>query len=519
MKHHHTHLLPQTKAPSLLCLALACAATFSATAQYAPPPSPQPFPGFVNEWLRKDDPYKAAWDIGGSLRLRYEVKDNGGSVFGLPAVPTATPPIAAAPSGADFRENLGTTKGADNDNSYFLSKLRLRVGYTAEWFNLFVEARQSTSTGDDRNPNVESDGPIDLHQAYAVIGNHKEFPLSLKVGRQELSYGEERIVGAFAWNNIGRVFDAAKVRWQNQYFAADFFSGRVIIPDDNNFNMSNDYDWFSGIYASTKLIPKQTTELYFLSRNTAAGSSSFTGATAPAALNGPSARDIYTIGLRVKSNPAEFGHWDYSAELAGQFGHFNDPLGTIKSQEHEAFAAIIQGGYTWTDCSMLPRVGLEYSYASGDSNPADGKHETFENLFPTNHKFYGYMDFVSLQNIHDIRLSYTMKPMSRLSTAVEYHAFWLADTHDSFYNVGGARRGTLTSNAGTGTGYGINPSYGSYVGSEIDFIAGYALTKYATLEVGYGHFFVGNYIKDSFKAPTHGSTDADYVYLQTTFTF
>jgi len=47
-----------------------------------------------------------------------------------------------------------------------------------------------------------------------MIGNHKEFPVSLKVGRQELSYGEERLVGAFAWNNIGRVFDAVKVRWQ-----------------------------------------------------------------------------------------------------------------------------------------------------------------------------------------------------------------------------------------------------------------------------------------------------------------
>ena len=81
-----------------------------------------------------------------------------------------------------------------------------------------------------------------------MVGNHKEFPLSLKVGRQELSYGDERLVGAFDWNNIGRVFDAAKLRWQNPWFGADFFSGRVIIPDDNNFNMPNDYDWFSGVY-------------------------------------------------------------------------------------------------------------------------------------------------------------------------------------------------------------------------------------------------------------------------------
>ena len=85
--------------------------------------------------------------------------------------------------------------------------------------------------------------------------------------------------------------------------------------------------------------------------------------------------------------------------------------------------------------------------------------------------------------------------------------------------MGGARRGTLTSNSGTGTGYGINPSYGSYIGSEIDLVVGYAVTKFAALEAGYGHFFVGDYIEQSLSAPTHGSADADWVYLQANINF
>ncbi len=457
----------------------------------------------------------AAWDFGGSIRLRYELKENGGAVFGLPA--TALAP--AAPSGADFRDNLSTSPGADNDNAFFATKLRLRAGYTAEWFNVLAEARSSETFSDDRRPSPEEDGPVDLHQAYVTVGNHKQFPLSLKVGRQELTYGDERLVGAFAWNNVGRVFDAAKVRWQNSLFAADFFSGRVILPRDERFNMPNDYDWFSGVYASTKLIPKQATELYFLTRNTSDQSPTVNGTGVPAFWNGPSARDIYTVGLRMRSTPGEFGPWDYGTELMGQFGHFNDPLATPSGQEHQAFAAILQGGYTWAECSMTPRLGLEYSYASGDSDPTDDKHETFENLFPTNHKFYGYMDFFSLQNIHDVRLSLSAKPLPRLSAAIEYHAFWLADSSDSLYNVGGARRGTLSSNNGTGTGYGINPTYGSYVGSEIDFVVGYALTRFASLEAGYGHFFVGDYIDQSLSASTHGSTDADWAYLQATINF
>src|ERR1051325_1941376 len=80
-------------------------------AQYAPPPPPTPFQGFLNEYLRKDDPYMNKWDFGGALRVRYEIKDN----FGIPGVAGS----------ADFRKN-----GADVDNSYLMERLRFRTAYT-----------------------------------------------------------------------------------------------------------------------------------------------------------------------------------------------------------------------------------------------------------------------------------------------------------------------------------------------------------------------------------------------------
>jgi hypothetical protein len=130
------------------------------------------------------------------------------------------------------------------------------------------------------------------------------------------------------------------------------------------------------------------------------------------------------------------------------------------------------------------------------------------------------MDFFSLQNIHDVRGIFQLRPHPRVAMSVEGHGFWLADTHDNFYTVAGAPRGnTITANVGTGTGYGINPSYGSYVGSEVDVIVGYAVTRFATLEVGYGHFFVGDYIKQSLSNPNFGSQDANFLYLQATMNF
>ena len=179
---------------------------------------------------------------------------------------------------------------------------------------------------------------------------------------------------------------------------------------------------------------------------------------------------------------------------------------------------VAQGGYTFADAWATPRLGFEYSYSSGDSNPTNKTHETFDNLFPTNHKFYGYMDFISLQNIHDVRGIFQLKPTPRLSLAVEGHAFWLADTHDNFYNVGGAPRGGLTTTP-THNGYGINPTYDSFLGTELDIVGGYALSRNTQVEIGYGHFFTGSYIESSLSAATHGSRDADYLYLQTVINF
>ena len=130
-----------------------------------------------------------------------------------------------------------------------------RVGYTGKWFTALVEGRSSYSFDDERFPPTapgkglaERDGPIDLHQAFVFIGNHKEFPVSVKLGRQELVYGDQRLVGHLRWNNNARTFDAVKVRWQNAIFGVDVFTGGVVYNDHNNLNKSNGQDIFSGAY-------------------------------------------------------------------------------------------------------------------------------------------------------------------------------------------------------------------------------------------------------------------------------
>lgn len=488
--------LASTSAASCMLLAPA------AIAQYAPPPPPGPYAGLINEALRKDHPSMAAWDFGGVARIRYEIKD-GQAIQGVPG-------------SIDFR-----AANVDNHNAFFIERFQVRGAYNASWWSIHAEARSSVAQGDERfaypnAPRHKGDGPeadlIDLHQAFVTVGNPKEFPLSAKLGRQELIYGDEHFLGAAFWHNIGRVFDAAKLRWQADTFSADAFLGRPVIPVDDSFNLANDYETLAGLWVSSpKLVPHHSLDLFFLGRDASGDSPT---AVAQPEIPLPSARDIYTLGTRLKSKPGDLGPWDYTVDALGQFGNFRDLRAGAPTHrlDHLAYAFIANVGYTFAEAPAKPRLALEYSFGSGDSDPTDDDHGTFDNLYPTNHKFYGYADFVSLQNVHDLRPMLTLKPTPRLSLALEGHLFWLADTHDSFYNVGGVPRGGIGTTAGNG--YGINPDYDSFLGGEIDLIAGYALTRYAQIEAGYCRFFTGPYIDSSLANPAFGSRDANFAYLQ-----
>src|SRR5438874_2558666 len=128
--------MKHTQIPLLASAVLSVAQAVYA-GDFSPTSAVQPSPGWLNDYLRAKDPYAAAWDLGVQTRLRYEVRDNLG--------------IAGSPGSMDFRDH-----GADVDNAYLLYRIRPRVGYTDEWFSALVEGRHSGSTGDDRNPNLES---------------------------------------------------------------------------------------------------------------------------------------------------------------------------------------------------------------------------------------------------------------------------------------------------------------------------------------------------------------------------
>jgi hypothetical protein len=499
----------------LVILALLFAAHPLVRGQYISPPPARPFPGLINEILRAQDVYLSAWDVGVNVRLRREDKDDAG--------------FTNAGSNWDFSERPVDR----NNNHYYLTRVMPRVGYTAKWFTALVEGRSSYSIGDERysatapgNGLAERDGPIDLHQAYLFVGNHKVFPVSLKIGRQELVYGDQRLLGNFRWNNNARTFDAAKLRYQNALLGVDVFTGRLVYNNQGHFNRSYSADTLSGLYFNfPSALTNEVVEAYVYDRTVSRsiGKIDWSGVAAP--FRSPAPQDLYTWGLRIRSKPLVYGPFDYGIELMHQTGNRTTAgpttapaaVAALPRLTQDAWAAVLQSGYTWTEHPWQPRFAVLYSYATGDKNSADGESQTFQNLFATTHLHYGYMDLNSLQNLSDLRFAFTAKPRANISLALESHFQKLDRTTDYWYNVAGVARNFAGAAAGSGKGYRINPSYSHDLGTEIDLVGGWTFTPAAMIEVGVSHYYRGDYIKESLASV--GSKDASYVYTQLTLNF
>ena len=467
----------------------------NAPAYTYPPPQPnalawRPYPGLLNTWLRQQSPEFNKWNIGAWERFRYESRNyfaaNG-----------------AGPLAVDFNAASPTAH-----NNYSLFRTQVWVGYApTEWIRGFVEAQDSSQNGWEGDPNPQANNALGFYQYYAVLGNLKEFPLTFQAGRQELSYGEERLIGSFIWDNIGRVFDAARLHYVQDKFWVDAFAGSLVLPVNRGTDIVNWDEVFWGIYGHSKgIIPKGIAEFYFLGNNANNNSPNHVGTVQ----RGNSPRDIYTIGTHLKSAPGGIHGWDYDVEVDGQFGQYQYPKGTpvvVNGQklDHLAYAVHLEGGYSFTNAWARPRVGLFYNQASGDHNPGDDRHTTFVNLYPTNHKFYGFMDFLSWQNLRQVAVTTTWYPVGKLRATLNFYVDWLLTTEDFSYNVGQGARTT--------GGYGLNPGNQAHFGQELDLILNYPVLKWMNVEAGYGHFFTGQYVQESLEN-TGGAHDANWYYLQ-----
>jgi hypothetical protein len=313
---------------------------------------------------------------------------------------------------------------------------------------------------------------LDLHQAYFAVSNLFDTPFGIRIGRQELAYGNQRLIGNVAWSNFGRAFDAGVASYRGTRLQADAFAARLV--DDRTVNASQN---IFGLYGTWKIRTSSLDIFALLDNNTASI------AAGPAA--GRAALERYTAGVRWFGTTARF---DYELEGAYQSGHQangDEERALIEAYLLHAAASVRTGPV---------RLGALYTILSGDGDPDDGRSEAFNTLFATNHKFYGYLDLFPFNaamrpgGLHNASLQGSIQVTGALNVALDLHHFALAEP--------------------------LSPDGGKALGQEADLTVNFRYNQHFGIVGGASVFFASDTAEAVLGKPV-----SSWLYLSTTVDF
>ena len=366
------------------------------------------------------------------------------------------------PSAFNFEEGL--------DERFYLNRVRLWAGVeTTSWLRFYVQGQDARAPGFSDLTAMDSVvHHLDFRQAYADFGRDKG-TWGLRMGRQELAFGDERLMGADNdWDPLGQTFDAARVSYQRTGLRLDAFGAFLVTPDRRSLASPSAGNQLYGLYASFNRGPRGSViEPYFFWKHDRHMGD---------AVGLASACDVFTYGARTAGNlPARL---DYGVEMALQSGH---KLG----DSVQAWAGHWELGVRPFRADAGPRLGAEYNFASGDNNPADGRHTTFDDLYPAGYNKYGMSDPYAWRNLRNISCGVDWSLSQRWRLGASYRAFWLASISDGLYTKGDS---ILTRNPGASS---------SHVGNQASMMIACDLSRSWQFRAGYARFFPGPYLTDS----------------------
>lgn len=383
-------------------------------------------------------------------------------------------------------DNFAYTSG--RDTTFFLTRVRLQATVTPSKALAFVvQAQDGRVANKTVGPTVAPfRDTFDLRMAYAEIGRATS-RVAVRAGRQELVYGDQRLLGHVQWLNGARTFDAAKVMVRGKKVNLEVFAASVVTLNDTAFNKSDfGASRIAGAYATAgKLVPKASVEPYLYYRH---GRSQRSEAGTLGDLQQT------TMGVRwVGTLPARA---DYNVEVAVQ-------RGSLGTDSIEAWAGHWMVRETLTRKYAVKAFG-EFNHASGDASGTDGVRGTFDQLYPTPHDKLGLADQVGWRNVQHARAGLELTPRKGVAVSTSYHSFWLSNTKDALYNAGGVAVARVVGGAASG-----------HVGQEIDAQVNWTVSPILSIASGYSHLVPGAFLKQATPGASYSSpyVMATYVLL------
>jgi hypothetical protein len=224
-------------------------------------------------------------------------------------------------------------------------------------------------------------------------------------------------------------------------------------------------------------------------------------------------RTIHTAGLRAYG--VFNSGWDYDASYVKQWGNqdrfLSNALGRI-NVDHDAHAYNAEVGYTFKN-SWKPRVSASYGVATGDHRTAvaandRSDNQRFERLFGFARP-WSNNDYIQMENIRTPKVHLEFDPKVSFLENVK------VDTSFSWYRLDSATdRWNAGANLQDRTG-----NSGKDLGKEVDLRVRFPINNYASLNIGYAHFWAGDFVKDTSRrvaGQANRDDSSDFFYTELT---
>jgi len=458
-------------------------------------------------WLKDYDAFNDVnWlDLGLEYRARYEHRDN------------------------DFR------RADENIDDPLLLRTRAYIGVKEilDPLRFAVEVQDSRRNNGDYSRAYDTrdvnqadilQGYLELHFKESIfgkddLGNNR--PFWVRGGRLAWESLDRRLIARNEWRNTTNTFQGVRANigdkkndWQLEAFAVKPVQRFTRSLDEVDHSQD-----FYGVIGNWRGWSEYVTlqPYYFLLKQDGnkvkynSNGQELTGATLSAAQID---RKIHTAGLRAYG--AFNSGWDYDTSYVKQWGNqdrfLSNALGSI-NVDHEAYSYGAEVGYTFKN-SWKPRVSAYYGVASGDSTPATGTDRTdsqrFERLFGFARP-WSNNDYIQMENIRTPKLHLEFEPKVSFLENVK------VDTSFSWYRLDDASdRWQAGSNLRDRTG-----ASGNDLGKEVDLRVRFPINQYASLNIGYAHFWAGDFVKDSVKIAGNNNdatraSSSDFFYTELT---
>jgi hypothetical protein len=286
----------------------------------------------------------------------------------------------------EYRNGFGSLIADNADAGFGIStRARLNAGYKTEAYKFYLSMQDVMVWGENRQIL-----PYDQNNSFAIFQAWAEIDFgsgwSTKLGRQVLSYDDQRILGGLDWAQQGRNHDAALIKYKKDKFILD-----VALAFNQDYSNPTGFVSAGTAYNTTGFFSYKTMQYAYLKQSW----ESFSGSLL-LMNNGFQEFDTNSDADGVSNLQTLGTHLNYKK---GSFGAaFNGFIQTGKRQgEVDVKGAHLLGLDFTFKASPKVSLGAGIEIISGNDGDA-GETGAFFPLYGTNHKFNGFMDYFYVGN-------------------------------------------------------------------------------------------------------------------------